>query len=667
MNLTNPPFYNPMKIKSLKKSGLEKSLGLFGVVFLLVFGNALLAEKTGGGNVSASFIPEALTAKPGTTNRIGLFLKMKPDWHTYWRNPGDSGLETKILWSLPQGYRASGIRFPLPHIITNEGLVNFAYEKEVLLVTEIFIPSSAQPGTTVRLPAKVEWLECAEVCIPGKTELEVSFLVGDKIVTNGPAVPLFQKSEQLHPAVLPNVKSKVARQGKDLILTLEPVKGKFPKGSAFSFFPWDGDLLQPKSEVIEASEKRVRIRLHPNSSQKQISVVRGGVHASLGFGDGTESRALWIENEVGASDAGQPLWLILLYAFLGGLILNLMPCVFPVLSIKIVGFVRHARDDVALIRRQGWVYFAGVVISFLIIAGILIALRAGGEALGWGFQLQTPYFVGFLIYLMFLVGLNLMGVFEFAGFANVGGELVYKKGLTGSFWSGVLAVLIASPCTGPFMGAALGFALAQPPIVGLSVFLFLGIGMGLPYLLLSYQQSWLQKLPKPGEWMNVFKQIMAFPMFATVLWLLWVYGKQTGADGIVLVSAGLLLVSVIAWIWGRWLLPHKSKRTQFVALMSMVLLAGLAIYVAIFAASQKNEGTSVKSGVTQLSGIAWETFHPDRIKALEKEGRPYFIDFTAAWCLTCQVNHKTSLSSQKVAQKIKELGDRAGPRRLDGS
>lgn len=613
------------------------------------------------GNVQAELIPEMSSIQPGKTNRIGLRLKMKPGWHTYWHNPGDSGLETRISWILPEGFHASPIRFPVPHMVSNSGLINFAYEDEAFLITEISVPDTAKVGTAVRVFAKVDWLECADVCIPGKAELSTTFKIENASRPNEGAAVSFAESDRRYPVATDLFKVRASRFGKDLFLVAEPVNGRIPKDASFSFFPWDGDLIQTPQEVIEQNEKRVKIRLHPDPGHKDIHVLRGALFSAKGFEEifgasKSGHSAIWVETEIGSGgeSGGMALWLVLLYAFLGGLILNLMPCVFPVLSIKIVGFVRNAGGDAALIRKQGWVYFAGVVGSFLAIAAVLMTLRSGGEALGWGFQLQSPVFVGFLIYLIFMVGLNLMGVFEFGGFSNVGGELVYQKGVSGAFWSGVLAVLIASPCTGPFMGAALGFALAQPPAIGLLVFLFLGIGMGLPYLLLSYKQNWLKKLPKPGEWMNVFKQIMAFPMFATAVWLFWVYGKQTGTDSVAIMLLGLMIVSVVAWIWGRWNLPHKTPTVRIAARLAMLFLAGLAIYTAVFAASQKKEPMGMSHGAA--SGIPWETWAPDRVKALEKEGKPYFIDFTAAWCLTCQVNKKTSLSSDRVRTVLGEKG-----------
>lgn len=647
---------SPQKIHRVRRNRFFIPSVLTALLFVFA-AHSLKAQ----GNVEASLVPELLSVEPGKTQRIGLHLKMKPGWHTYWHNPGDSGLETRISWILPDGFHASPIRFPVPHMVSNSGLINFAYEDETFLITELSVPAIARPGTAVRVFAKVDWLECADVCIPGKAELAATFRIEGVTQSNVSARALFENSDAGYPFTTDRWKVRASRFGKDLILIAEPANGKIPKGSSFSFFPWDGELIQTGQEVIEQNEKRVKIRLHPDAGHKDIHVLRGALFSPGGFDgslgpDAKKHSAIWVETEVGSGgeSGGMALWLVLLYAFLGGLILNLMPCVFPVLSIKIVGFVRNAAGDAGLIRKQGWVYFAGVVGSFLAIAAVLMTLRSGGEALGWGFQLQSPLFVGFLIYLIFLVGLNLMGVFEFGGFSNVGGELVYQKGVSGAFWSGVLAVLIASPCTGPFMGAALGFALAQPPAIGLLVFLFLGIGMGLPYLLLSYKQNWLKKLPKPGEWMNVFKQVMSFPMFATAIWLIWVYGKQTGTDAVVLMLFGLMIVSVLAWIWGRWNLPHKSSTIRTVARLAMLFLAGLAVYTAVFAASQKKEVMGMRHG--EASGIPWETYAPDRVKALEKEGKPYFIDFTAAWCLTCQVNKKTSLSSDKVKNALREKG-----------
>jgi thiol:disulfide interchange protein DsbD len=349
------------------------------------------------------------------------------------------------------------------------------------------------------------------------------------------------------------------------------------------------------------------------------------------------------------------LWWTLLSAFVGGLLLNLMPCVFPVLSVKILGFAKQGGDDEHTIRRHGLTFGAGVLVSFWVLAGILLALRAAGSEIGWGFQLQSPLFVALMTMLFFGIGLNLLGVFEVGSqLMNWGGRLERSASDTysGSFMSGVLATVVATPCTAPFMGAALGVALTLSTAGSLLVFTALGAGMAAPYVALSMTPSLLQRLPKPGAWMETLKQVLAFPMFAAAVWLLWVFGQQTGPSGMALLLLGLLLLGLTGWTLGRWSALQVSTRTRVITRTVAVLSLIGALVVTVLGAQSAPVANAARATTTQ--DAEWQSFSPETVEQLRAEGRPVFIDFTAAWCLTCQVNKRTALSSEAVQQAARE-------------
>ncbi|MBN8215240.1 MAG: thioredoxin family protein [Spirochaetes bacterium] len=612
----------------------------------------------GSKNVKASFLSEYEAVKPGMTTRVGVRLKIKKNWHIYWLNPGESGLPTRVVLTLPEGWRQGPLHYPAPLYANDEGIANFFYENEAVIWTEVTIPPEAPTGKIGRIGVKIDWLECDKECVPGDAEIRGAVAVGKREKTNEAATKALDGALHAVPVSSPFWKVRATRKGDGVALSLRSVDPRLPEGSLVRFFPLDGEVFAPSNRVLIGGPGRIDI-FQPIASRSmgaEPTVLRGVVTSSKGWGLAETRIALSIETEIeGGGKAGAtPIWLVILWALAGGVILNLMPCVFPVLSIKILGFVRQSGGDQRLIRRQGVVYFLGVILSFLAIAGLLIGLKAGGQALGWGFQLQSPLFILGMTSLVFILALNLLGVFEIGTrLASVGGELPYRGGMAGSFWSGVLAVVIASPCTAPFMGAALGYALAQPWYASLVVFLFLGIGMGAPYLILSWKSGWLAHLPKPGEWMGIFKQAMAFPMFATALWLAWVFGTQTGVDGMLRLLGALLLLALGAWIFGHWAQPHRGRRSIWLARILALALAALALYGGYTATRFKPAATARGA---QAGELTWEAWSPERVKALEAAGKPYFVDFTAAWCLTCQVNKKTSLHTRAVEKAFRERG-----------
>jgi thiol:disulfide interchange protein len=346
----------------------------------------------------------------------------------------------------------------------------------------------------------------------------------------------------------------------------------------------------------------------------------------------------------------------LLFAFIGGMILNLMPCVFPVLSIKILGFVQQSGDKPKKIRAHGLVFGLGVLVSFWVLAGSLIALRAGGESLGWGFQLQSPYFVGALLLIMFLFGLSLAGVFEFGTSAISFAGSVKGEGYTGSFFSGVLATVVATPCTGPFMGPALGFALTLSAVQSMTVFTFLALGMAAPYVILSSFPKSIDLLPRPGAWMETFKQVMAFPMFATCIWLIWLMMAHVGSDGLLFVLGGLLVVSIGAWVYGRWATPVKRTFTRRIATAIALAFVVSGIWILMPSEAAQSAVVSEDGGGPDAYGIEWKAFSPELVEEARSRGQPVFIDFTAKWCLTCKANKAVVFGSGEVTQRFKSLG-----------
>ena len=347
----------------------------------------------------------------------------------------------------------------------------------------------------------------------------------------------------------------------------------------------------------------------------------------------------------------------LLFAFLGGLILNLMPCVFPILSIKILGFVQQAGEEKQKIRNHGLIFGLGVLVSFWVLSGLLLLLRAGGEGLGWGFQLQSSGFIVFLVFLLFVLALNLLGVFEIGtSIIGVGGKISRKSGYGGSFFSGVLATIVATPCTAPFMGAALAYALSQPPINSFMVFTSLALGMALPYILLSFFPALLKLLPKPGAWMESFKQFMAFPLFATIIWLLWVLGLQSGTENIAKLLMGLLGAGIACWIFGKWGSYSRTPKTRTIATFLALVFFIAGCWLAIPKVVEKPLGENKSEGKISEWGLEWEPFSEEKVNELLAEGKPVFIDFTAAWCLTCQANKVVVFNSDEVIQRFKNKG-----------
>jgi thiol:disulfide interchange protein DsbD len=611
----------------------------------------------------ASIVTATSSFTPGTTARAGLLIRMDEGWHTYWKNPGDSGSGAILDWNLPDGWVAGDFDWPFPERIEYPPLMSYAYEDEVLLPFDLDVPADAVPGSTVRLAANADWLVCEEVCL-----FAVDSLFLEVPVTAGEDAPsewagTFDETEWAIPVEAEgwSIQARVAPDGEVLGVGVIPAEDWAGTLSDAYFFPADTflvDHVEPQPVVSRSDTSWIRLVRSPFSDgiPERLS---GALVLAEGQSFGPDARravavdALLEEGPIpspppvmadGAAASGQLSLLAALgLAALGGLLLNLMPCVFPVLSLKVLGFVEHAGEDRATLRMHGYVFAAGVILSFLALAGTLIAIRAAGAEVGWGFQLQNPAVVTALIFLMVAVALNFLGVFEVGNaLTRLGAVGADEAGYRGSFLTGVLATLVATPCTAPFMGAAVAAALVRPPVEGLVIFGGLGAGMALPYVLLTMRPTLLERLPRPGRWMETLRQALAFPMLAVAVWLLWVLGLQVGMGGAAAVLTALLVFSLGAWILHRTPPASVASAGQRYARVGGVVLLMFSLGWGI--------GRFVQpAGAGDAIVVTWEPFTASVVAERRAEGRAVFVDFTAAWCITCQVNKRVALTDDAVA------------------
>ena len=632
---------------------------------------ALAGQAEGGAtgaskNVQAELIPEVEWVQPGTPFTLGIQLRMAPDWHTYWRNPGDAGLATRMRWALPEGFEAGPFQWPAPEAIPAEPLMSYGYSGEVVLLTELRPPAGLAPGTTVKLGGRLDWLECKDVCLPGRAQLEIELPVrSEPPATRADRQALFAATRGRLPQDGSAWRARLLQSGAKLALTFEP---QAEPVEAATFFPESQRVIDhPALQRLLRTAQGLSLELARASDAEALGRVAGvlvieapGPRRALALTLPVESVAALpagtvVTRRADARPARSLAGLLpaLGFAFLGGLILNLMPCVLPVLSLKVLGFVRHAGGEPGRAWRHGLAFAAGVVLSFWALAGLLLALRAAGQQIGWGFQLQSPGFVAALSFLFFLIGLNLLGVFEVGTSLTRLGDAGSGPGLGSSFSSGALATVVATPCTAPFMGSALGFGLSQPAPVALAVFTSLAVGMAAPYLLLSLSPRLLRFVPKPGAWMEAFKQAMGFVMMGTVVVLVWIYGRQAGNDAVAWLLGGLVLLGLGAWIYGRATAPgHEGPHGFSLALAALCAALGLALGL-----SQARAAVPLTNGAAVVEGgIAWQPWSPEAEAAARGAGQAVFVDFTAAWCLSCQVNERVALRAPAVAERFARHG-----------
>jgi thiol:disulfide interchange protein len=612
-------------------------------------------------HLQSQLVAESTAAVPGTTLTLGLLLEHDPHWHTYWRNPGDSGLPTEMALTLPEGVTAAPIAWPHPQRFVLSDIVNFGYGDRRLLPVSISIPAD-YAGRTLPVRAAANWLICEVECIPGKAEYALELPVAPNTEADARWTNDFAATRANQPRAS-EATLTVADDGDAIALTLAGLDATATPAQ-WQWFPETAEVVangaQPQwQRAADDWQARWPKSEYFNALPANVALVAvDGDGAAWRFADGNAATAAAAASGAStpapaatsfAGDAVEPLSLLpaLLLAFLGGVILNLMPCVFPVLSIKAMGALGSA-DDRAELRRHGLWYALGIVAAFLLLAGVLIALRAGGQQLGWGFQLQEPRFVAAVALLLFAMALSFSGVWEFGGrLMGAGQKLTEGQGARASFFTGALAVVVASPCTAPFMGTALGWALAQPAAAALAVFVALGLGLAAPMLLLGFVPALARMLPRSGPWLEGFRQLLAFPLYLTVVWLLWVYGEQTSPLGM-----AWLLAALTALAFGLWLLGRRPamRSPRFRATAAVAAAAALVLAVGLPLSSPAPATAAAAAPASADAGH--EPWSEPRLAELRAAGRPVLVNMTAAWCITCLANERVALSSDTVREAL---------------
>jgi len=625
-------------------------------------------------HTQARLVLSADGARPGDTVMAGVHLRMDPHWHTYWKNPGASGSATTIEWQLPAGVTAGPTQWPVPEKLPDKDLTTYIYQNEVVLLIPLKLATSLPAGPQP-LKAKIVWLECDTQCVFGGATVEATLDIGAESKPSKDAALLAAWQKRV-----PQPGDAIAARAwweKPATADLRPLMLEWNSTAAASdadFFPDGSDQfeVQPDTERVPADTGKIRLRKEVKKFKGEWPQRISGVliqqsgderlawEASLPIGT-AEAASMPNSNGDAAPGAGIPvssLWPKLLSAFLGGLILNVMPCVLPVIALKILGFVNQAKEDPRRVRRLGLIYALGVLVSFLALAGLVIGVEAAGHKAGWGMQFANPQFLVILTVLVTLVALNLFGIFEVNPGGRVlgaAGELASKHGAAGAFFNGVLATVLATPCTAPFLGVALGFAFTQPPAVLVLIFAVAALGLAFPYVLLSWQPAWLKFLPKPGRWMERFKIAMGFPMLATAVWLFSLlpihYGKRAWWMGIFLV-----IIALAAWVYGEFVQRSAARRGLGLAIALSLLVGGYVFAVEgelrwRSPMGETAQTTSLKEGP---DGIDWQPWSEAAVATARAQGRPVLVDFTADWCFTCQLNKRVALEVASVRAKLKE-------------
>ncbi len=587
------------------------------------------AQAPGAKHIRLNLVAESDHPRAGSTVRMAFEAAPEAGWHGYWKNPGDAGVETQVAWTLPAGASAGPLRYPVPGRLLIAGLMNYVYERPFALLADVMLPAGLQPGTRVPIAAKLTYLVCTEqICVPEQQEVASSVTIGDGAVS-----PARRAAFDAHARAIPRPLGSPAtyqiEQGR-LRLSIP-----FPADAALAqawFYPATiGVIDMAAPQTVTRDGDRVVIETKPAAT-----APTGKIEGVLGTADGQGFTLSATPGAVAAVQNGGGVWAAALLAFggalLGGLLLNVMPCVFPILSLKALSLAKSGESE-AHARAEALAYTAGVVLVCLALGGVLLALRAGGASAGWAFQLQDPRVVGVLLILVAAIALNLAGLFELPTprFASAGG-------IGGAFMTGALAAFVATPCTGPFMGAALGAALVLPAAAAMAVFAGLGIGIALPFLLIGFVPALRRRLPRPGAWMQRLRHILSVPMFLTALALAWVLGRQAGVDGMTLGLAAVLLASMGLWWTGRRQHAGRDRAGW---------PAGVALALALTGVLLVRAAPTTASSVTALPGA--QPFSEARLAALQAEGRPVFAYFTADWCLTCKVNEKAAIETQAVA------------------
>ena len=630
-------------------------------IFLSIFGGAPEGKSQtyeGKELVKAELVADTNAIAPGKKFTAGLLLRMAPGWHTYWKFSGDAGIPTELKWKLPPGWKVGELQWPIPLKTNDPGdIQTYGYQDEVLLMQEI-IPPPKIDDSSVKLSAEASWLVCEKICIPGSASLQLEIPIS---TTSGLAnTELFARYRQLLPQDLPAAdvaKGKWRRAASELHFSVTSATlANYPVAD---FYPLpEGNIVVGHPKIESRTGNEITFAIPIESVSKDLLSIKGlVVFAQRANGN---DRAAWRVVESGAASPAisvpaRGVLTFLFFGFLGGLILNLMPCVLPVISLKIFGFIQQAGQSRQKIWRSGLAFAAGIFVWFVGLALLLIILKAAGREVTWGgFQFTNPYFVLLLSVIVLVFALNLFGVFEISlPQTATRGLLSWTagEGEAGSFFQGVFATVLATPCTAPFLGTALGFAFTQSAAIILSMFVAIAAGMSAPYLLLCAQPAWLRFLPKPGPWMAHVKQFMGFLLLATLLFLLYVLGAQRGSDALIWASCFLLVVSIACWMKGAFISPVASTRAKTIAIITMSILLVLS---GIYFIGDKFRFSRLATS-SQLAG-GWQAFTPERLQEELAEGHSVFVDFTAAWCLTCKFNEASVLESAAVREAFQRRG-----------
>jgi thiol:disulfide interchange protein DsbD len=640
---------------------------------MLFLGSSVQAASSGwvqSSHLKAELVSQYQQVQPGQQLTLALHTQHDPHWHSYWLNPGDSGLATSISWQLPQGVVAGNIEWPTPKAIRVPPLVNYGYENQSILLVQLQIPADFT-ATELFINAQVDWLVCQEICIPATASFSLTLPVAKTAELNRGAAELFTKARQAMPSML--MKTGIANYQihDESFLAMIELPDQI---NVSAFFVGAGELVdhaapqemvfqdgrlwlrQAKNTYFSEGPAQLPLVLLTDHGARQVML---NLDSATSIAVGATATTLTIEADTLLSSAvpatgfsWSQLALMLVFAMSGGLILNLMPCVFPVLSLKALSLSRSGQV-VAAHRAEALWYSLGVVLSFVSLAALLLILRAGGESLGWGFQLQNPQLVAFLAFLLFALGLSLSGLVQLGlGLMNAGQQLTQQRGHRGSFFTGVLAVVVASPCTAPMMGTALGYAATQSAPIALLVFATLGIGMALPFLLLALFPKLAQKLPKPGPWMEQLKHWLAVPLYISAVWLLWVYGRQTSIDALALALLGLIALAVSCWQWGLAQLARQQGHNAAVP----KVIAVFALVITFLSVRMANDVvvTTTSSSSATTAPYAAEPWSAERLEQLRSQGKPVFVNMTADWCITCLVNERVALDSASAQATMHE-------------
>ncbi|MGV6801028.1 MAG: protein-disulfide reductase DsbD family protein [bacterium] len=621
------------------------------------------------GHAVTELVSQKTAIAPGETIKLALAQQLQEHWHVYWQNPGDSGLPLTLDWTLPAGFTTGDIEYPTPHRITIEPLVNFGHQGEPAFLVDLTAPTNAIPGTQVTITVLATWLICDDICVPEEANLSITLpIASEPAGEDMRGGYLVRKALTELPVPAPYDFSWFVtenHQGQQSPALLLPQAETFKDHRAIEFFPYQPGLIEPAGEVHRlmtaagpAILYKAAYEFDPNTNMPLEGVIaltttdgRKGYKISATKIEAPAILPNTTERSAQTSPhlpVAQNFVTILLFSLLGGLILNVMPCVFPIVFLKATHLAQSAHENRATMIRHALLYTAGILTAFLSLAGLLLVLRAGGAQLGWGFHLQSPIVVAGFAFVIFAVGLNLAGLFEIGtSLQGVGQGYAARAGNSGAFFTGLLAVAVAAPCVGPLLGIPLGVALSQTTPIALLIFTMIGLGLALPYLLISIIPGLAHILPRPGPWMEIFKQLMSFALFATVIWLLWTVTLQTGSDGLVRVLIGLLLIGFAAWIFGKT--QNTGPRLIGILLAGIsIFLAGLAIHDLKPSMHQTTRYTN-----TELETVAYSA---ERLQQLRSQNIPVFIDFTAAWCITCQVNKTTVLNRPKVEKLFTDKG-----------